>query len=472
MSKLSYLVKNTGILAIGNFSSKVLTFLLVPLYTAVLSTEEYGAYDILYSSATLLIPLLTLNVADAVLRFPLEKDADIPAVAHVGLALTLLSAAVVFFAVSIPGMPWSGVAGIEYFPYLYLANALYQLLILLSRGTERMVAVAVAGVVSTVVIVALNVALLLALHLGFDGFFIANIAGMAVPSAFLLVRLRDVVFTRSKGGLAALSKRMAAYATPLSMVTIGWWFINTSGRYIVLAACGAAANGLFSIAYKIPAVLNAVSGVFIQAWQVSAIKEFDPVDRDGFLRKTYEAAEAGLVFVCSVLVMVAPALALVLFSGEFYEAWAFVPMLLISALLNTLGGLWGPFFSAEYDTAPITVATVLGGAVNVVLGIPLTMVLGIQGAAIAAALGSFANWLYRGIKVRKHIHVTFRMGRSSLAFLILAAQGALMVAGMPVLYWVALDVILFAVLAFLYRKALLQMLRTATKALKRKKETN
>lgn len=472
MSKLSYLVKNTGILAIGSFSSKVLTFLLVPLYTAVLSTEEYGAYDILYSSATLLIPLLTLNIADAVLRFPLEEDADVPAVAHVGIALTLFSAAIVFLAVSIPEMPWSGVAGIGYFPYLYLANALYQLLILLSRGTERMVTVAVAGVMSTVVIVALNVVLLLVLHWGLDGFFVANIAGMAVPSVFLLARLRDVVFARSRGRLAALSKRMAVYATPLAMVTVGWWFINTSGRYIVLAICGAAANGLFSIAYKIPAVLNAVSGIFIQAWQVSAIKEYDPDDKDGFLRKAYETAEAGLMLVCSVLIMVAPALALVLFSGEFYEAWAFVPMLLVSALLNTLGGLWGPFFSAKYDTVPITVATIIGGAVNVALGIPLAMALGVQGAAIAAAMGSFANWCYRGIKVRKHIHVAFRMGRLSLAILILAAQGALMVAGMPDYYWIAIDVLLLAVLIFLYRKALFQTLRTVSKVLKHKKNAS
>lgn len=472
MSKLSYLAKNAGILAIGNFSSKVLTFLLVPLYTAVLSTEEYGAYDILYSSATLLIPLLTLNIADAVLRFPLERDADAPAVAHVGLALTLLSAIVVYLAVSIPEMPWSGVAGIGYFPYLYLANALYQLLILLSRGTERMGAVAVAGVMSTVVVVALNVILLLVLRLGLDGFFIANIAGMTAPSMFLLVRLRDVVFVRSRGRLAGLLKRMASYSFSLAMVTVGWWFINASGRYIVLAVCGAAANGLFSIAYKIPAVLNTASVVFIQAWQVSAIKEFDPDDRDGFLRKTYEVAEAGLVLVCSVLVIASPVLAFVLFSGEFYMAWEFVPMLLVSVLLNTLGGLWDPFFLAKYDTLPVTIATVIGGVTNVALGIPLTMIVGVQGAAIAAALGSFANWLYRGIKVRKHIYFSFRMGRSSLALLTLEAQGALMVVGMPNLYWITIDILLLVFLAFLYRNALFQVLQTVARALKSRTKAN
>ncbi|HAQ8217931.1 TPA: oligosaccharide flippase family protein, partial [Enterococcus faecium] len=54
MSKTKYLIKNMGILTISNFSSKILVFLLVPLYTSVLSTTEYGTYDLTISTATLL----------------------------------------------------------------------------------------------------------------------------------------------------------------------------------------------------------------------------------------------------------------------------------------------------------------------------------------------------------------------------------------------------------------------------------
>ena len=41
MDKYKKLVSNTLIFAVGTFSSKVLVFLLMPLYTRVLSTEEY-----------------------------------------------------------------------------------------------------------------------------------------------------------------------------------------------------------------------------------------------------------------------------------------------------------------------------------------------------------------------------------------------------------------------------------------------
>ena len=80
MSKSSYLIKNMGILTISNFSSKILVFLLVPLYTSVLSTKEYGTYDLAVSTATLLYPILTLNIVDAVMRFLMDKESDKKAV--------------------------------------------------------------------------------------------------------------------------------------------------------------------------------------------------------------------------------------------------------------------------------------------------------------------------------------------------------------------------------------------------------
>ena len=74
MKKSEYLLKNMGILTLSNFASKILVFLLVPIYTSILSTEEYGSYDLAVSTATLLFPILTLNIVDAVMRFSMDKD--------------------------------------------------------------------------------------------------------------------------------------------------------------------------------------------------------------------------------------------------------------------------------------------------------------------------------------------------------------------------------------------------------------
>ena len=64
-----YLFKNIGLLTISQFGTKLLVFFLVPLYTSILTTEEYGIFDLFNTTIALLIPILTLNIMDSVIRF-------------------------------------------------------------------------------------------------------------------------------------------------------------------------------------------------------------------------------------------------------------------------------------------------------------------------------------------------------------------------------------------------------------------
>lgn len=454
MSKASYLAKNVGVLAIGNFSSKILVFLLVPLYTAVLTTGDYGAYDIIFSSCGLLTPILTLNIAEAMLRFPLEEGADVPRIARIGLGLTLLSGIIVLAGQVIPGAPWGELAGWQYIAPLYTANALYQLLVLLARGTEHIVDVAVAGIMSALVMVSLNVAFLVVLEWGLDGFFVANIASMLLPALYLVFRLRSVIFAPAVGPGGGLLPKMVRYSLPLSMAVIGWWFVNASDRYIVLALCGVDANGLYSVAYKIPAILSTVATVFIQAWQITAVKEFDARDGDGFLIGIFDAVEMAIVLICAFMIPASPLIAQLMFSGEFYSAWMYVPFLLVYTVLNTMGGMWAPFFSVHYDTTPMAVSTLLGGVANVVLGIPLVMLTGVQGAAFSSLAAGLVNWAWRGVKVKKHIDVDFHMGRSLVVYVVLVAQGIVMIAGLPDVLCFSIQGILVVGLLVHFRKTL------------------
>ena len=68
------LIKNIGLFTIGSFGSKILSFLLVPLYTAVLTTTEYGSVDLITSTASLLTPILLLSIFDATLRFGMDSN--------------------------------------------------------------------------------------------------------------------------------------------------------------------------------------------------------------------------------------------------------------------------------------------------------------------------------------------------------------------------------------------------------------
>ena len=154
MSKSSYLIKNMGILTISNFSSKILVFLLVPLYTSVLSTKEYGTYDLAVSTATLLYPILTLNIVDAVMRFLMDKESDKKAIASIGLKYVSISSVLFGFIMLffyITGI-WSDINGLEgYIFSYYISYVINQFFIQFAKGLEKVKNMGVAGVLSTIV---------------------------------------------------------------------------------------------------------------------------------------------------------------------------------------------------------------------------------------------------------------------------------------------------------------------------------
>lgn len=76
MSKKNKLLKNTFIIAIGNICTKCITFFLLPLYTSILSTEEYGNVDLISTYTSLLIIILTLQFEQGVFRFLIDSRGD------------------------------------------------------------------------------------------------------------------------------------------------------------------------------------------------------------------------------------------------------------------------------------------------------------------------------------------------------------------------------------------------------------
>ena len=71
--KRKKLILNTFILGIGVFASKLLVFLMMPLYTGILSPAEYSAADLISQTANLLMPLACIGITDGVFRFAMDR---------------------------------------------------------------------------------------------------------------------------------------------------------------------------------------------------------------------------------------------------------------------------------------------------------------------------------------------------------------------------------------------------------------
>ena len=76
MSRGKELAKNTVILSVGRLGTQIVQFLLLPLYTALLTQEEYGTLDLFNTYITLLLPLFNWQFDRGLFRFLVDCRDD------------------------------------------------------------------------------------------------------------------------------------------------------------------------------------------------------------------------------------------------------------------------------------------------------------------------------------------------------------------------------------------------------------
>lgn len=465
-NRYSYLIKNTGILAISNFSSKVLVFLLVPLYTRVLTTSEYGIYDLVNTTVQLALPLMTVDICDAVIRYLMEKDIGHTYVVSVGAkfctASVLLFSIIVginhFFAVVPVFRDYTG-----WIIALFAATVFYQYATSVAKGLEEISDIAIAGIISTLVAVGCNIVFLVHFQWGIAGFFLANILGQFLPAVFLYFKASIGRYLSAEKD-SAIQRMMVGYSAPLIMNNIGWWINNALDRYVVTFICGTAANGIFSVAYKIPTILATIQQIFMQAWQITAIKEYKN-DSKVFYGKMMSFVNLAMGTTCIGLVFTTKFLAKFLYANEFYTAWKYVPFLLVSGVVNSASGVLGPILCADENSKALGQSTLCGAGLNIFLNFALVYAMGPQGATIATLLSSLAIYVFRRKAIGDKIEIENR-GIMTVSWVLLFAQACVMV----YLDSYLLQIFIAAIFFVLYRKNIAFLLRKAVELLEQAKQ--
>lgn len=460
MNKYKYLLKNIGLLTISNFGSKILSFLIVPLYTAILTTEEYGTFDLLNTTISLLIPICTLNICEATLRFTLEKNADKKVVFSESMKIICISVLIIVAAAMLnEKFTFSSLLktySVE-FVLLYISTLLYTFFSNFARGVDKVSVVAVAGIINTMTILGLNVLFLVALGWKLEGYFAAMILGSIIPSIYMFISLRAWKYIAFSIKDTSIVRGMLKYSVPLVANAVAWWVNSALDRYVIVWICGVAANGIYSVSYKIPSILNILSNIFNQAWVLSSVKAYERDDEQGFFARTYETYNMILVFACSGLIILTKIFSRLLFAKDFYNAWSYVPFLLISVIFGAMSGFVGGIFSAVKDSKIYATSTSIGAIVNFILNIVLVSQYGPIGAAAATLISYFVVWVVRMLTVKKYIklRIDFRMNIIGYIGLLLQAV-VLIVVDNAFLY--PIEIIVFIILLFNFRKPLIEML--------------
>ncbi|MCD9617723.1 lipopolysaccharide biosynthesis protein [Chryseobacterium gleum] len=392
--------KETLTYSIGSFGSKILSFLLVPFYTYFLTKKELGEYDLLLTTISLFAPLVSLQISDATYRWLIDKEyisETEKAKIMTNSIITLCIGYLIFclgFSVYIffNSFQYQG-----YFIVLIFLNCLLPLLQSILRGQGDTRQFAINGILTTFLIVVFNVIFIYLLKLNVEGVFIANIVAYTVACILILYKVRIIQYFKFKYWDPKLIKSMASYSLPLIPNLMSWWAISSASKFIILHYMGPEGNGLYAVASRFPALLLVINSVLLLPLQDRILKEQDDVTFNRLLGK-FIVFEMALAFILGIL---SPLMTKILVSKEYFDTWQYMPYLYLGVGFNAIAGFLGLKYQKEKNTLKITLTTLLGAVVSIVLSIILIQYIGLQGISISFLLGFLVVLLVRYIDIYK-----------------------------------------------------------------------
>lgn len=400
MKQEKELIKNTFIIAMGKFSTQIVSFLLVSLYTAKLTTQEYGSYDLIVTIITFITPFITLTLEESMFRFLIDaknkKEEKCIITQTVLTILTMLAIAciIIFSIIKIFSINTTKL----FIPYV-IAVVLMAMMNALVRGLGKIKLYSLSNFILSILTIVLNIVLILGTNLKVDGLLLSVIIANLVMVAFLSARLHLRKYINPRLVNKKLMKEMFSYSIPLIPHSLSWTIINLSDRLIVTSFLGTASNGIYAISNKFPTIINTVYNYFAIAWKESAAKALHSDESHKYYNKIY-CSLRNLVYSATVVVIaIVPFIFNILINKNYAEAYLYIPLLVLSVYFSNMASFYGGIFSAYKQTKIIGSTTLVSAIINLAINFMFIKLFGIYAAAISTLISSVFLYGYRKKKI-------------------------------------------------------------------------
>lgn len=403
-TKNKNLIEGIIIYAIGSFGTKILSFLIVPLYTYYISMEDIGVYDLLNTTVNLLAPIITLQISDAAFRWMIRgEDSEYKYIKSTIQVFTLNSIIATLLIVIIEkkiSFPYS-----KEFIFLLVTSMALTTIQKLLRGLKNQRLYVISSVLYTVIFLILNVLQICVLKQGIYSLFtsaiIANIVSLAI--AFILEkRLRINFFTRLDGKTI---HSMLKFSIPLIPNQLNWWVMNSSDRYIIKFFLGTAANGLYAISYKFPSMLQLLLGFFNTSWQDVSVADKD-ICSGKYYTKIFKQLYRFSFSLLWLLIPITKIFIQIVMSSDYKNSANYISFLYIGTVFQSFSSFYGVGYLRDKNTKQASLTSIYGALINAVVNIIFIKFIGLHAASVSTFFGFLIMWLMREKQNREKLDIT------------------------------------------------------------------
>lgn len=403
MKEKRELIKNTIIISIGKFSTRLISFFLLPLYTAILLPAEKGEVDLLNRISMFLMPLITLQMEEALFRFLIEtknkngKKQIFSNVVFFSLFSSILWSIVIFLVGNLLNYPYT-----TWLIIYSLASFVYAISEGFLRGEEKLKTYSILAFTNSVINIGLNILFLVVLKTGLEGMFLAYIIATFLTGFIGLIYVKSYKYTTFKINKTRL-KTMFSYALPLVPTTLSWSIISITDGLMIKTNLGAAWNGIYSTSLTFPTILNTLYSFFNISWRESASKMVNRKNKDDFYISVYMNLKRFLLGGLLLIIGFLPLVFNILVNKNYHDAYLYIPFILISVYFSCLASFSSGIFSAYKDTKILATTTYIVALVNLIIDILLINKIGLFAPILGTLVSYMIVWIYRNYKLRKYL---------------------------------------------------------------------
>lgn len=403
MSREANLAKNTFIITIGKVCTQLVSFLLLPLYTALLTAEDYGIVDLLNTLVSLLLPIVTLQVDQALFRELIEarkneeQKAKIISTGTITVVLQCFIYLVLFACIS-------PLVHNEYKFFLasnVLMNAFVMMLLQISRGLGDNKRYAVASFLSASLTIVFNVLFLVAAGLGARGMLLATFTAQFLASVYLFISLKLYRYIRISEYRKTIIRKLWQYSIPLIPNAISWWIIDASDRVIATGFLGVDQNGILAASLKFALLLTGLNYITTLSWTESIATSIDDEDIQDYFNRMMNVILGIFISLSIGMIACVPFAFPMLINAQYSSGYGLVPISVMATLFNVVVGLISVVYVAKKNTKAIARTSFFAAVINIATHLALIKFIGLYAAVTSSFIAFFTMSVYRYIDIRK-----------------------------------------------------------------------
>ena len=405
----SKFLKDLGIYAIGNLGSKIITFAMVAVYTHFVSTSDMGYYDLCLTIIFLIIPFVTLQLRDGAFRFLLETDnGEQRSKIITFIYRTLITSTIVSLVVTMMLALFTSIDYVWQSFLLLVMMSFFEVVTQVARGLGKNVEFVVTGIISSLGILVFSIVFVVILPWGINGIFIANILARIVALAYLEWRMKIIAtYFKFNIDLKQVSRDLIKYSLPLLPGSLCWWLTGSSDRWFINHFLGLDVNGVYAVAFRFNSIILILSTIFYQAWQETAILQYNSPDRDKFFSKMFNTYIGVLAVVLTAYTFSLKIIYPIIVDASYQESVYYLYPMGIAAVIFALSAFFDMGYQCAKDTVSTLPAIVLAAIVNIVCNLMLVKYLGVYGAIATSIITYLVLFLWRLHDMKRYFKLSF-----------------------------------------------------------------